>query len=143
MIQVVKDLKRNLDFLETRQDIDSERVAFYGMSWGATCGVIIAAVEERFKTTILLGGGLTGLGRPEANQINYITRVKIPTLLLKGRYDTLLPYETTVKPLYDLLGTPQEHKKLVLYETEHIPARVDFMTEILAWLDRYLGPVDR
>ncbi len=36
LIQVVKDLKRSLDFLETRQDIDSERVAFYGMSWGAT-----------------------------------------------------------------------------------------------------------
>ena len=91
LIQVVKDLRRSIDFLETRQDIDSERLAYYGMSWGATLGVIISAVEERFKTTILLGGGLTGHGRPEANQINYITRAKTPTLVLKGKYDTLLP----------------------------------------------------
>ncbi len=141
LIQTVKDFKRSIDFLETRQDIDSERLAYYGMSWGATRGVIISAVEDRLKTAILLAGGLTGQGRPEANQINYIGRVKMPTLLLKGKYDTMLPYETIAKPLYDLLGTPDEHKKLKLYETDHIPNRKDFITEILLWLDHYLGPV--
>ena len=141
MIQVVKDFKRSTDFLETRQDIDSERLAYYGLSTGAGLGVIVSAVEDRIKTAILLGSGLSGLGRPEANQINYIGRVKMPTLVLKGKYDTLLPYETTVKPLFDLLGTPDEHKKLKLYETDHIPDRKDLITEILPWLDHYLGPV--
>ena len=41
----------------------------------------------------------------------------------------------------DLLGTPEEHKKLKLYETDHIVPMNDFIKETLAWLDRYLGPV--
>ncbi len=32
-IQVVKDLSRCIDYLETRDDIDNKRVAFYGASW--------------------------------------------------------------------------------------------------------------
>ena len=143
LIQLVKDLKRCIDYLETRQDIDSNKPAYYGMSWGAMLGAIIPAVEERLEANILLSGGFfkQGLGRPEANQINYVTRVKTPTLMLNGRYDTILPYETSVKPMFDLLGTPDEHKELKLYETDHIPPRNEFIKEILAWLDRYLGPV--
>ena len=141
MIQLVKDFKRSIDYLETRQDIDSKKIAYYGMGWGGVLGAIIPAVEERLNTTIILGGGLRGRGRPEANQINYITRVKTPTLMLHGKYDTIFPYETSIKPMYDLLGTPDEHKELKLYETDHIPPINDFIKEILAWLDRYLGPV--
>ena len=139
---MVKDFKRSVDYLETRQDIDRTKLAYYGMSWGGILASVIPAVEERIKTTIILGGGLTGLGRPEANQINYITRVKTPTLILAGKYDTMFPYEQFIKPMYDLLGTPDEHKVLKLYETDHIPPRNDFIREILSWLDRYLGPVE-
>jgi dienelactone hydrolase len=141
LIQAVKDFKRSIDFLETRQDIYSKKLAYYGMSWGGVLGAIIPAVEERLKTTIILGGGLTGRGRPEANQINYVTHVKTPTLMLSGKYDTMFPYETSIKPMFDLLGTPEEHKELKLYETDHIAPRNDYIKEILAWLDRYLGPV--
>ena len=141
LIQLVKDFKISIDYLETRQDIDTSKMAYYGMSLGGVLGAIIPAVEERLKTTIILGGGLSGRGRPEANQINYITRVKTPTLMLHGKYDTIFPYETSIKPMFDLLGTPDEHKELKLYETDHISPRIDFIKEILAWLDRYLGPV--
>ncbi len=141
LIQVVKDFKRSIDFLETREDIDCQKLAYYGMSWGGLLGAIIPAVEERLQTTIILGGGLWDIGRPEAHQINYVTRVKTPTLMLCGKYDTVFPCETSIKPMFDLLGTPDEHKELKLYETDHIPPRNDFIKEILAWLDRYLGPV--
>ncbi len=67
--------------------------------------------------------------------------MKTPTLMLNGKYDTIFPYETSIKPMFDLLGTPDEHKKLKLYETDHIPPRNEFIKETLAWLDRYLGPV--
>jgi len=140
-IQLVKDFKRCIDYLETRQDIDSDKVAYYGMSWGAWMGAIIPAVEERLKASVLMGGSLEGRARPEANDINYVTRVKTPTLMLNGKYDTLNPYETSIKPMFDLLGTPDEHKELKLYETDHIPPMNDFIKETLAWLDRYLGPV--
>jgi dipeptidyl aminopeptidase/acylaminoacyl peptidase len=143
LTKLVKDFKRSFDYLETRQDIDTHRIAYYGMSWGGILGAIIPAVEERLHTAIILGGGFTGLGRPEANQINYVTRVKMPFLMLHGKYDTIFPCEKVIKPMFDLLGTPETHKELKLYETDHIPPRTEFIKEILAWLDKYLGPVNR
>lgn len=139
LIQWVKDFKRSIDYLETREDIDKNKIAYYGMSWGAKLGFIIPAVEDRLSANIILSGGFDGSGRPEANAINYATRVKIPTLMLNGRYDSLIPYEISIKPMFELLGTPE--KELKIYETDHIPPRNEFVKEILNWLDRYLGPV--
>ena len=143
-IQLVKDFMRCVDYLETRQDIDSQKLAYYGMSWGGGWpGVLIPAVEKRLKASILLPGGLRDIGRPEVHPINYVTRVKTPTLMLNGRYDSSFPYETSSKPLFDLLGTPDEDKELKLYDTDHIPPLNESIKETLAWLDRYLGPVNR
>jgi serine/threonine protein kinase/dienelactone hydrolase len=143
-IQLVKDFKRCIDYLETRQDIDSQKLAYYGMSWGGHWpGVIIPAVEERLKASVLLPGCLGDPGRPEVHPINYVTRVKTPTLMLNGKYDANFPYETSAKPLLDLLGTLDEHKELKLYDTDHIPPLNESIKEILAWLDKYLGPAKR
>jgi eukaryotic-like serine/threonine-protein kinase len=136
---LVKDFRRSIDFLETRQDIDVNRIAYYGMSWGGGLGAIIPAVEDRLSANIILSGGFTGRGRPEANQINYVTRVMIPTLMMNGMYDSIFPYETSIKPMFDLLGTPE--KQLKVYETDHIPPRNEFIKETLNWLDQHLGPV--
>jgi len=142
-IQWVKDLKRTIDYLETRPEIDSRRIAYEGMSWGGTYGLIVPAVEERLKASVLIGGAMAGLGRPEINEVNFIGRVKVPTLMLNGRYDTLNPYEKTIKPAFDLLGTPADQKRLVSDETDHIPSVNIMIKETLAWLDKYLGPVKR
>ncbi len=40
----------------------------------------------------------------------------------------------------DLLGTPEEHKRLIRYDTDHVAPKTDYVEETLAWLDRYLGP---
>jgi len=144
LIQLVKDFKRCIDYLETRQDIDSNKLAYYGMSWGGQLGAIIPAVEERLKASVMLAGGFDLINlrpRSEANEINYVSRVKVPTLMINGRYDSYFIYETSIKPMFDLLGTPDEHKELKLFETDHIPPRNEFIKETLAWFDRYLGPI--
>jgi dienelactone hydrolase len=143
LIQIVKDFRRCIDYLETRPDIDSQKLAYYGMSWGGQIGAIIPAVEDRLKAIVLLAGGLAarGLRRPESDQLNYVTRVRMPTLMLNGKYDNSL--DTGVKPMFELLGTPAETKQLKLYETDHIPPTKEFIKETLAWLDKYLGPVKR
>jgi serine/threonine protein kinase/cephalosporin-C deacetylase-like acetyl esterase len=140
IIQQVKDFRRSIDYLETRPDIDSRKLAYYGMSSGSELGPIISAVEERLKVNVFLAGGLEVYGR-SVNPINYITRVKTPTLMLNGKYDTFTPPETSQKPMFDLLATPAEYKQWKLYETDHIPPVNEFIKETLAWLDRYLGPV--
>jgi serine/threonine protein kinase/predicted esterase len=143
LIQIVKDFKRAMDYLETREDIDSQRVAYFGFSWGGFLGNIIPAVEERLKASIVELGGLRSRRlRPEADEINYVTRVKVPTLMLNGKYDTnVFPLETTVRPMFDLLGVPKEHKRLVVYETDHFIPKTELIKETLNWLDKYLGPV--
>ena len=45
-VQEIKDLRRSVDYLETRPDIDGRRIAYYGMSWGAGLGPIV----ERSRT---------------------------------------------------------------------------------------------
>ena len=69
--------------------------------------------------------------------------MKTTTLILNGRYDTIFPYETSIKPMFDLLGTPVEHKELKVFESDHIVPMNDFIRETLAWLDRYLGPAEQ
>ncbi len=98
------------------------------------------AVETRPKTAILLAGGLIGGGRPESNPVNYVPRITMPILMLVGRYDTFVRHETWAKPMLDLIGTADDHKVMKVYETDHIPPKSDYIAEILAWLDRYLGP---
>jgi hypothetical protein len=51
------------------------------------------------------------------------------------------PYETNVRPMFDLLGTPKEKKELRLYKTDHFVPRNELLKESLKWLDRYLDPV--
>jgi formylglycine-generating enzyme required for sulfatase activity/dienelactone hydrolase len=143
VIQAIKDLRRSIDYLETRDDIDSDRLAYYGMSWGGNWGAIIPAVEQRFEASVLVAAGLIGLGRPEVADLTYVSRVRTPTLILSGKYDESFPPETSSRPMLDLMATPPEDKRLILYDTDHIPPRTEYIKETLAWLDEYLGVVRR
>ncbi len=140
---MVKDIRRSIDYLETRSEIDTQKLAYLGVSWGGGYGALIPAVENRFKVSIINAGGLGGNPRPEVDPLNYVTRVKIPTLMLHGVYDRNVNFDFEAMPMFDLLGTPKEHKKLITYETDHIIPGKEFIKESLAWLDKYFGPVSR
>jgi len=144
LVKWIKDYCRSIDYLETREDIDTAKLGYLGVSWGGRMGAIISAVEDRLKLSVLIIGGLpTWRSFPEADAINYVSHVKIPVLMLNGKYDFTYPYESTVKPMFDLLGTPEQHKKLVLYETDHFVPKSEKIKETLNWLDKYFGPVNK
>jgi len=136
-----RDLGRAIDYLETRSDIDPARLAFYGVSAGADAGVILTAVEPRIKTVVLQGTGIWDARVPEINVLNYAPRVRIPTLVLTGRYDFESPFETVQRSVFALFGSPPEHKRHVVFETGHAVPIEEVAREILPWLDRYLGQV--
>lgn len=143
LIKWVKDLSRSIDYLETRPDIDPEKIGFYGHSWGGRLGGIIPAVEDRIRLSVLNLGGLSSGRRayPEADILNYVTRIKRPVLMLNGRYDvSSFPYETDVQPMYDLLGTPEEDKVLKVYETDHYVPKTEMIKETLDFMEKYFGP---
>lgn len=143
VIMWTKDFMRTIDYLETRNDIDTAKMAYYGSSWGGAMGSIVPAVEKRFKTSMLLVAGLCQQkSLPEVDQYNYLPRITIPTLMLNGKYDFFFPYETSQKPFFELLGTPKKDKKLILYEGSHSVPRLELIKELLRWMDKYLGKVD-
>ncbi len=142
VIAWAKDFGRSVDYLETRSDIDRNKLGFYGYSWGACLGAILPAVEDRLKVSVLMGPGLyLQAARPEVDQINFVPRVTIPTLIVDGRDDFVFPPQTSQEPFYRLLGTPNEHKRRVVFEGGHSVPRHHLIRESLDWLDRYLGPV--
>lgn len=86
-----KDLARSLDYLETRPDVQHDRVGYLGLSWGALMGPIMLALEPRLKAAVLVGGGFyLERSRPEADAFNFAPRVAAPVLMLNGRFDFLL-----------------------------------------------------
>lgn len=139
-----KDLSRSIDYLESRRDIDIDKLAYSGFSWGSWMGSIFLALEERIKVSIFYVGGFYPIEvPPEADQINFVSRVTIPTLMLNGRYDYLVPLEELQIPMFRLLGTPEGHKRHKIYDTDHFIPKNERIKETLNWLDRYLGPVNR
>jgi len=141
----VKELGRSIDYLETRVDIDSRKIAYLGSSLGGMTGVLLLPYEERIKACVLVAGGFSPVSGfeavPEFDFVNLAPRVTVPTLMLNGRYDFVFPMETSQKPMFDFLGTPKEQKKHVLYDTAHGVPRNEEIKETLNWLDLYLGPV--
>jgi serine/threonine protein kinase/formylglycine-generating enzyme required for sulfatase activity len=139
-----KDLGRSLDYLETRKDVDAMKLGYFGFSWGSAVAPILLAVEDRVRVAILGVGGLEFQKTlPEVDQINFVTRMKTPALLLNGRYDFFFPVESSQLPLFRLLGTSEKDKRQVIFESGHMVPAKDLIRESLDWLDKYLGPVKR
>jgi len=138
-----KEVQRTIDYLETRSDIEADQIGYLGWSWGGYMGGIMPAVEKRIKASVLnVGGMVMSRSLPEADQLNYLPRVTQPTLMLNGKHDMFFPLETSQKPMFELLGTHKEHKRIIIYEAGHLVPRLDFVKESLAWYDTYLGKVN-
>ena len=138
----ITDLRRGLDYLETRGDIDMSRIAYYGASVGGY-GLIMPAVETRYRTVILWGGGVwkSNLQNiPEANPINFAPYIRGPKLMIQGLYDEATRLKIESEPLYKLLREP---KKLVLFKGGHRPPDEFLVPTVNGWLDEKLGPVRR
>ena len=136
-----QDVGRSIDYLETRPEIDKDRIAYMGFSWGAAMAPIYIAVEPRFKTALLiLGGFYLQHSAPEVDGLNFAPRVKVPVLLLNGRYDFFFPMDTSQLPMFTLFAAPDSQKRRVIYDTGHNIPRAALIRETLDWLDHYLGP---
>jgi dienelactone hydrolase len=136
----VKELGRSVDYLETRPEVDRSKLAYVGSSLGARMAPVMIALEDGLKVALLqLGGFKLQVSSPKVDPFNFAPRVKIPVLLLSGRFDFLFPVETAQKPFFHLIGTPPEHKRHAIYETSHGVPTNERIKEDLDWLDRYFG----
>jgi dienelactone hydrolase len=142
----VEDLGRTIDYLESRpEEFDTSRIGHLGQSYGAMMSPTLLVAEPRIRTAVFLSTGvLPPLTVPEeVHPSIYAPRVSIPVLMLNGRDDYIFPYETSQIVLFNLLGTPENDKRLVSFDGGHVNllSNMDLVRETVDWLDRYLGPV--
>jgi dienelactone hydrolase len=143
VVREVQDIRRSVDYIETRPDIDHARLAYFGFSAGAVIAPIVLATEARFQAAVLAVGGLEQAHHlPGADPFQFAPRAYTPVLMLNGRYDLVFDLVTSQRPLLQLFGASPANKKLVLLEAGHAMVGFPAATrESLDWLDRYLGPV--
>jgi dienelactone hydrolase len=61
-IQAVIDVRRGIDLLAARTDVDARSIAYVGQSEGANWGAILSSIEPRLRAFVLIAGypNLTG-----------------------------------------------------------------------------------
>ena len=116
-IQLIMDLQRAVDVLRAHANVDDERIAYLGISYGAAMGTLFVGIERRIKAAVLVvgdGGLVSHFTGPEdlsfmaslscATRLNwfrdmapiepirFIAHASPTALLLQsGRLDNLVP----------------------------------------------------
>ena len=142
MVLNATELRLGLDYLTTRPEIDPNKLAYLGISWGAGEGLLFSAVDERYSSVVLIGGGLYDYmaeSLPAANSINFAPRIGQPKLIINGLYDEDTPYYSMALPLHNLLTEP---KRVELVESGHIPPPEIRIPLVNQWLDETMGKVN-
>ncbi len=80
IIQTVIDLRRGIDWLETRPEVDPERIGYIGASQGSFIGSIFTGIDKRVKAAALLVGG--------ADFRVFFRNSQIPSIVLMRNYMT-------------------------------------------------------
>jgi hypothetical protein len=139
VVQWANDMRRGIDYLETRDDIDVRRIALWNVS--GDMGPLFAAVEDRYRTVVLMSGGMNGGGPnyiAEANPLNFANHIRPPKLQFNGRFDEGARFLLGTEPLYRLLSQP---KSQVLYDGGHLPPLELSVKVVNSWLDETMGSV--
>ena len=135
-------MRRAIDYLESRPDVDHERIAFYGLSMGADDGAIVGAVENRLRTLVLVAAGLDDGLPPEVDGLNFAPRVRMPVLM--DQRPVRLHGAARDEPAA-ALPPPRARRRRTRSTSSSTAATCppwpDVVRETLDWLDRYLGPV--
>ena len=142
VIRRTNEMRRTIDYATSRADIDTARIAYLGASWGGRMGGTVIPIESRFKAAVLFVAGLSmDPARPEVDAVNFLPRIRIPTLMRSGNYDSTFPFELSQTPFYTWSGTAEPNKKRIGYDGGHFLPRQDMVSETLSWFDKYLGAV--
>lgn len=119
-IQNIIDLRRGIDYLEARPEVDRERVGYWGISMGASLGVPLLAVEERVRAACLVLGGASRRAPPEGVEPAHVEMARLvldpvmaaplqgerPVLMLNGLTDPTIPAEAA-RELFEALPGPK------------------------------------
>ena len=163
MIAAVVALRRAADMLQARDDVDAQRIAIVGHSFGAMMSAVAASIDPRFKAAVfevgLLGmsihigtsphpwaqGVRKQLGAGLAHYLEVISVVDaehyvghapaIPKLFQSAWYDPGVPHEDALK-FYEAASGPKEFK---WYDTAHDIDDIAAIADRAQFLAKALG----
>jgi uncharacterized protein len=158
-IQLIVDLRRAVDLLLARDDVDGERLGYLGVSYGGAMGGLLAGVEHRIGAYVLRvgDGGLVEHFRsadaggspppiPQARwkrwldamtpiePLRYVSRATAPLLFQSGRQDDVVPPADARR----YQAAAPEPKEVEWYDSNHfLPPEADCAAA--AWLAEQIG----
>jgi len=136
-IRAVKDLRRAVDYLETRPDIDTQNFAFFAHSGGAGIGAIALAVEPRFRAAVFYTFPTREQSQADIDPVSYLKRIRTPVLMISGKFDPFVPLEE-VRSAFDLIGAAPSDKRMIIAPSGHYAPYDLLVRESLAWYDEKL-----
>jgi cephalosporin-C deacetylase-like acetyl esterase len=161
--QTVVDVRRGLDLLLARGNVDPARIAFVGQGFGAQVGGILVGVDRRVAAAVLVAGAgsftklvetsfeaeIVAMKAEHAKRrlddyvqvmapldaANYVGRAQIPLLFQYGQYDTAVP-EQMVRAYADAAKGPKDVRGYVCGHEMNDPAAARDRAE---WLFAQFG----
>ena len=150
--QEVLDMRRAVDVLRAEPTVDRARLGFLGFSAGARSGAILAGVEPRIGSFVLISGGADPVSayvkgaspqlrdqllpqlRP-VDPLRWIAKARPDTIFFQdGRKDEVVPR----KALLALIRTAPKPQRVRWYDSGHSPnGRVQ--ADAIAWLAERLS----
>ena len=155
IVQEVKEMRRGIDLLASRPEVDPSRLGYVGFSWGGSLGAVFSAVERRVHSFVLmslvprLSADMRKLGEEQGagdlsayeeamkpiDAVEYLPHAAPSSLFLMfGQQDTR-PSPAEGREAFAAASSP---RKIGWYDAEHElndQARADAR----AWLAEQLG----
>jgi dipeptidyl aminopeptidase/acylaminoacyl peptidase len=141
--QTVMDYRRAIDYLETRKEIDLNRIGVIGYSLGGVESFILTGVDPRIKVlTACVTPSIIRQRWPDQHNLsaiaptNFVRAIKgRAILMLMGRNDEFNCTVEEARSLYNLIEG--ESKELVFYDSGHrLPE--EHVSKVLKWFKNYL-----
>jgi dienelactone hydrolase len=158
-IQIVKDLQRAVDVLRSHPNVDHDRIAFEGGSWGGATGALFAGIERRLKAVALVVGHsgqvshhtgpfgfkhIAGLPCARRNAwiramapiepIRFVGQANAPLFMQNGSLDHLVP-NAHAEELHAAASQPKEVR---WYDAGH-SLNQQAVVDRLRWLHEKIG----
>ena len=117
IIKIGKDFKRSIDYIESRNDFNSNNLCYYGYSWGSTTSNYLLALDDRVKAAFILVGGLMmQKSKKEIEAHYYVRRIKTPIFHIIGKQDGIFGFKESYLPWKKLIGTLDQNLKVLVYD---------------------------
>jgi uncharacterized protein len=149
--EAVKEVRRAVDFLQSRDDVDGDEIGYVGWSLGARMGAVTSGVEDRIKAFDLIAGGAAPVSEyvklaptdlqdeletllEKTDPIHFVGLATPSELLFQdGREDEVVP-ETALKALAQAGSEPKDVR---WYDAGHVPSE-KMWADSRSWLSDHL-----